>query len=141
MFLPTRDGILCDFCGISYKNNFTYYSVEAVELKIVNSMKISHKNNEFGKDMCQSCYERLIEDVAKFIGQTKHNHIKCDLSKNYKTGTFNYWIVNFDKIDVSKDREDQPAIIDRQVMDINLLDFKLLSDRINKVETKDGVWA
>ena len=78
-----------------------------------------------------------MDTVRENLDAPKRNFIKCDLSKDYKNGTFDYHIIYFHKIDV--DRESDPnRTIERKVMDLNVINgfdklleqTKVISDRI-----------
>jgi len=71
MFLPTEDGIICDFCGMSYKDRFTYYSLTTTIVKVINCMKVGYSDANFNKDMCQLCYDILInQNISNVICRT-----------------------------------------------------------------------
>jgi len=142
MFLPTKDGIICDFCGISYYNAFTYYSVDGILAKVVNNMRLS-KTTKFSQDMCDSCYKKILDQVMSHVGSHRQAHIKCDLSSTYKTGTFDYWILNFDKVVVDKN-DDDSIQIERQVMDLNVIKIDSLLKQIEEVKEnhkQQGAWS
>jgi len=137
MLLPDKDGIYCDFCGTSYRDKFSYYSTEATVVNLTNSVTVGQSTVDFNKDMCEACYDKLIGTVRENLDAPKRNFIKCDLSKDYKNGTFNYYIIYFHKIEV--DREADPnRTIERKVMDLNVINgfdklleqTKVISDRI-----------
>ena len=145
MFLPSNDGISCDFCGIILKNKFIYYSLRSTEYRIINNMKMLGKDPKFNKDMCDSCYDQTVADIMKHIGKYKPGHIKDDLSKDYFTGTFNYWYIILDKIEINKDLpSDNQVDIEKHVLDLNVVKFKELKDRTEKVENTlkiSGGWS
>ena len=144
MLLQDRNGICCDFCGLIFKDQFIYYPFDTSKLKIVNNMRVSSINAKFSKDMCEQCYEGLLEDVKTHIGVFKRGHVKCDLSKTYGTGTFDYYILNFHKVDVDKERSEN-AIVDNQIMDINII--KRFDELVKKTEVirdkskQQGGWS
>ena len=143
MLLPDKDGIYCDFCGTSYRDKFVYYATEATVYNLVGSRTVGQNNVDFNKDMCESCYDRLLDTVRDNLGEPKRGFIKCDLSKTYKDGTFNYHIIYFNKVEVDRDAEPDKKI-ERMYMDLNvingfdkLLDHtKVINDRI-----RDQGWS
>lgn len=144
MLLPDKTGIYCDFCGTSYRDKFLYYSTEAKSVSLVNSVAVGQQDISFNNDMCEFCYDKLISIVRENLDEPKRAHIKCDLSKDYKNGTFDYYIIYFHKIQV--DRESEPnATIERMVMDINVINGfdKLLkqTEEVINNRTKNQGWS
>lgn len=139
MLLPSKDGVLCDFCKTSYKDIFSYYSINILEFKVNQNSRGIPNNPKLDRDMCCNCYDKLIENVKQFIGPYKPGHIKCDLSKNYKTGTFSYYIANFDKVSVNKSLQ-PPVDIEKRVMDLNVLDIELLIHK-NSANNNKEIWS
>lgn len=144
MLLKDRDGIVCDFCGLTYKNQFVYYALETLKNRVVNNMRVAQNNAGFERDMCEQCYADLLEDVQSNIGKFRRGHIKCDLSKTYKSGTFNYHIIYFHKVSVDKDRE--PTMeVERRAMDLNVINrFDELVEKtevIKKKTSNQGGWS
>lgn len=143
MFLDSGDGILCNFCGTIHKDQFVYYSVTARLIKIVNNMRISETDADFNKDMCQTCYDDIVEKIMNNIGAYKPQHIKDDFSMEYKSGTFNYWILYLDKVDVDKNRSEKVKV-EKCVLDINLINYQNILDQTKKIEEKfkkSGAWS
>ncbi len=146
MFLHTKDGIICDYCATTYKDQFKYYSTRAVEYQLIQNQRSAPKDSGFYSDMCESCYDMLLEDVKKHIGKHHKNKIKCDLSNTYKSGTFVYYIMYFDLVDVDKDRgEDNAISVNKNVMDLNIIKgFNDLVKRTQVTRKKieaQGAWT
>jgi hypothetical protein len=144
MFLDTKDGIICDFCGTIYRDRFVYYSVNDSKRTIANNFLTSAQQGEMNADMCTHCYEKLLNDVRKYLGPVKKGKIKCDLSKQYKNGTFTYHWMVFDKVDIDKSRADEVKI-DKKVMDLTLIDaYNKLLEQVKVTREKikkEGVWS
>lgn len=143
MFLDTGDGILCNFCGTTHKDQFAYYSVTARSIKVVNNMKVTESDTNFNKDMCQSCYDKVVRRIMDNIGPYKPQHIKDDFSSDYKSGTFDYWTIYLDRVNVDKNRA-KKIEVEKLVLDINLINYQELLDQTKKVEEKfqkDGAWS
>ena len=122
MFLPTKDGIICDYCATTYKNKFTYFSTKAILCQVKNNTRIPPQNADLNSDMCQSCYDKLLDRVKQYLGKAHPNKIKCDLSKSYGSGTFDYYKIYFDRIDVDKERiESEQVKIEPRAMDLNVI--------------------
>lgn len=145
MLLPSRDGIACDFCAHQYKEQFSYYSLRATQYKVVGTQRMPGTNPKFAKDMCQTCYGELCEEVSRFIGPYKRGAVKDDLSKKYGTGNFEYWVVVFDKVDVDKEQpEEHQVAVEKHVLDLNLVDYEKFKQRAEKATEqmkKTGAWS
>tara|TARA_R100001244_G_scaffold25113_2_gene25423 strand:- start:80395 stop:80829 length:435 start_codon:yes stop_codon:yes gene_type:complete len=144
MLLGDKKGIICDFCGLTYKEKFSYYPVETVKIKVVNSMTVGKSTAKFDKDVCDQCYADLLAEVEKNLGTCKRGFIKCDLSKTQRNGTFNYYIMNFHKVTVDVDAE-PTSEVERQVMDLNVIDgFDALAKKVEVARektNKQGGWS
>lgn len=146
MFLSSKDGIACDFCGTSYKNQFSYYSTRATKHEITNNLRTTPQDAQMNRDMCVKCYDELMQKVKANIGKHQQGKIKCDLSKTYKSGTFVYYIMLFDHISVNKElSEDNQVKIERNVMDLNIIsgfDKLLEQTQVTRKRIEDqGVWT
>lgn len=146
MFLPTKDGIICDYCGTTYTNQFKYYSTRAIEYSFVQNRRSAPKDSGFNSDMCIPCYAMLIKDVEKNLGPHKRSKIKCDLSKTYGSGTFVYYIMYFDEVSVDKDAAEGKDIeIEKNVMDLNIIKgMDKLLERTKVIRKKiesQGAWS
>jgi len=68
MLLPTNDGVRCDRCGGTEKQDFTYYSYDFRELKV--RITILPKPNlrqpaTFSLDICPKCMNEIGELIKK----------------------------------------------------------------------------
>ena len=143
MLLSDKDGIYCDFCGTSHRNKFAYYATEAVFVKLVNSMTVGQQDANFNKDMCESCYDKLIGTVRENLGEPRRNFVKCDLSDGYRNGTFDYHIIYFHKVEVDRDAEPNKTV-DRKIMDLNVINgFEKLLDQTQVINDRirDQGWS
>lgn len=146
MFLPSKDGIICDHCGTTYKDQFVYYSTRTIKYQIINNRRSAPQNANFNTDMCEDCYNQLLAMVKKFVGKARRDKIKCDLSPAYKSGTFDYYILYFDKVDVDKDRGNENCVkSEKNVMDINVINgFDQMVQKTQVIRKKieqEGMWA
>jgi hypothetical protein len=121
MFLTSKDGIICDFCGIIYKNEFVYYGVTSTQIKLINNIRSTITKGRLDADMCSNCYDNLLIKVQNQLGIFKRGFIRCDLSGKYESGTFAYHMLLFDRINVDKSKLDS-VIVDKKVMDLSLLE-------------------
>jgi hypothetical protein len=144
MFLDSKDGISCDHCGTIYKDQFVYYSTRAIKYVFQGRHRSPPQNTDFNTDMCSSCYEKLLDQVRKFIGPNRKDKIKCDLSNTYKSSNFTYYLVYFDRIDVDKKRlEDDTVRADKDVMDLNIIkgfDELLKKTQVIRKKIMEGGW-
>ena len=107
-------------------------------------MRVARNKGNLPGDMCASCYDRIIDDVKANLGPIKKGKIKCDLSKQYKSGTFEYHFLLFDRVDIDKKRSNEISI-DKKVMDLTIIDaYNKLQNQAEvtkkKIE-KEGVWS
>ena len=145
MFLTTKDGIICDLCGIIYKDEFVYYAIAASKISLINNMRVGPPTDALNADICTPCYDKMLDKVRANLGSHSHQSIKCDLSKQRKSGTFDYYRLIFDRIDVNRAREPDVKV-DRNVMDLTLIDkFDELSKQVKVIKSKikqdKGMWS
>jgi hypothetical protein len=87
----------------------------------------------------------MLDQVRANLGPHSRKSIKCDLSKQRKTGTFDYYRLIFDHIDVNRNREPDVKV-EKNVMDLTLIDkFNELSKKIevtkSKMQQQEGMWS
>lgn len=144
MFLSTKDGIICDFCAVIYKNEFVYYSVTSQKIDFVNNFRSNVQKGKLNADMCSDCYDLLIGRVKKHLGVYKPGKIKCDLSNEYGSGTFSWHLVLFDRVNINKDSPDN-VLVEKGIMDLNLLgqyDGLLQQVKVTKEKVQqEGSWS
>jgi hypothetical protein len=145
MFLATKDGIICDLCGTIYKDEFVYYAVAASKISLVSNMRSGAPSSVLSADLCTPCYDKMLDQVRANLGPHSRKSIKCDLSKQRKTGTFDYYRLIFDHIDVNRNREPDVKV-EKNVMDLTLIDkFNELSKKIevtkSKMQQQEGMWS
>lgn len=148
MLLPDKDGIACDFCGTTYKKEFSYYSTRAIKFVVASRNKTIIKSPpqkvDFDRDMCEICYDEIIEQVKTNLGNAKRGQIKCDLSKTYKSNDFEYYLLLFDRVTVDEKAVDHVSV-EREVMDLNVIvGFDKLVGKLEVTKKKmqdQGVWT
>jgi hypothetical protein len=149
MLLPDKDGIACDFCGTSYKEQFKYYSTNATKFQVQRRkdkvlVKSPPQKVDFNRDMCEVCYDGLLDQVKANVAPAKRNAIKCDLSKTYKSENFEYYLILFDFINVDKNAT-KGVQVERNVMDLNvIIGFDHLLKKLEvtrKKIQKQGMWT
>lgn len=141
MFLPSNDGIICDFCGTIYKDQFEYYSTRSVEYQMLQNIRSAPRDAGLNSDICISCYNILMEDVKNNLGIHHKDKIKCDLSKTWKSGTFVYYIIYFDKVVVNRNSEEENQVkVEKNVMDLNVINgMDKLIERTQVIKKKTEI--
>lgn len=98
MQLADKSGIACDTCGMQYKQDFGYYSLDFKQVLVVNNrvpsldmilgLKTAHSI-----DMCASCYDKMKEKIvfnyAAKMDKPKTNC--CELSNKPLFGNYTYY--------------------------------------------------
>jgi hypothetical protein len=139
-------GITCDFCGTAYKQNFSYYSVEATQVLVTNNQRANTSDAKFSHDVCDGCYVKWLDRVrGNLAGKGPAKSIKDDFSKNFLSGSYKYYILNFDMATVNIDSKDK-ITTDKQVMDLNLSErsFGELVEQAGVIRKKletQGTWS
>jgi hypothetical protein len=95
MQLKERDGIACDLCSTSYKEDFTYYSFDIRLLNVNDDIRpslnsIFMHNVIFSLDVCEKCMAEIAETIKK-KHQPLRKGICCDLTGKIMNGTFEYY--------------------------------------------------
>jgi len=100
MLLPTNDGVRCDRCGGTEKQDFTYYSYDFRELTVTNTVlpKLNFRQPAtFSLDICPRCMNEIGELVKtnyKPFKMTQDRRcpqgIYCDLTKTKITNGIIY---------------------------------------------------
>jgi hypothetical protein len=84
MQLQSRDGVRCDCCGGSQRNDFTYYSLDFHQVDVQDRRFpagwIDNPNDQviFSLDACQACMT-IIENAVKVNFKPMRDGIGCDL--------------------------------------------------------------
>lgn len=130
-------GIVCDFCMAICEDEFEYYSINSIKVKVDSGISATSKENyNFNIDLCPDCYGKLMEHCSKYIMKVvPAGKIKCDFSDNLYSGKFDYFKITLDKVTVSKAKYelDQKAIVS---VDTAIMDFTVGSDVMAGFEKK-----
>ena len=91
-------------------------------------------------DMCDGCYENMLNKCAKHIGVVRRNQTKCDLCPTYMGGVFYYARGVFAKVEVdSQQQPEGPLSVEKHHMDFNICG-ECTSEIVNKVnQTKKSI--
>ena len=148
MLLPTRDGVRCDICGTSHRNAFVYYSFDCKAV-IADTPKgiVNSQSTEESYDVCEACYNSLVEQCKKHIRDVKKNTIRCDLCPKYMDGKFELKRVVITKVTVdSKQKAEGPLEVQHKHMDFNICAecWSGIGKKINKTKEslkEKGDWS
>jgi hypothetical protein len=108
MQLKERDGIACDHCGTQYKKDFTYYSWDFRPVAVIQSYRpqlnqIFRTQITFSLDICTACFAKFSQEVitnySKSMDQ-KDSCTICEFSGTKLTGTYNYYHIEVQKVQV-----------------------------------------
>lgn len=97
MLSHTGDGIYCDYCGAPYTGDFSYYSFDFKENKVVDRFRNEY-DQTLTADLCQSCMnlfrdrlnqvseivvesERRCDVTGEDMGLDDHEYYKCYVSE------------------------------------------------------------
>lgn len=145
MFLPEANGIICDHCGLIQKDKFKYYSTRSIKHRLVSGNRTAPVDGGLNSDMCSNCYDNILKKVKANLGPYRKNRIKCDLSKTYKAGSFEYYIIYFDLVNVDKELGENAVKVEKNVMDLNVINgFDQLLKEVQVTKKKvdqQGSWT
>lgn len=102
MQLKERDGIACDYCGTTYRNDFDYYSFDFHNVQVHENIRmpienILSTNIIFSVDVCTACFDqfrtRVVENYKKAMSHKRRAQqpLVCDWTGRILTGTFEYY--------------------------------------------------
>lgn len=104
MQLSDRSGICCDSCGITYKNDFVYYSFDFRLVDVYNNQRPSIDSIlsfgiVFSADICTNCFDgikkTIVDNYAKIMSPKRlarpSSIIVCEMTGNKLAGTYTYY--------------------------------------------------
>ena len=111
MQLKERNGIACDHCGMSYRDDFDYFSFDFHHAESNDNYRspiehILHSDVIFSIDVCTSCFDQLKDNIVKNYGKSMSpkrsvsNRLICDLTGDYMVGSFIYYYCVIAKVRV-----------------------------------------
>lgn len=111
MFLPDREGIICDVCSTIYRHDFTYCSYDFRTFRVHDNVMDQitlNQSPEKSFDVCTTCHEKMKGVVLKnyrpskcLPGRRYLKGINCDLSKTHLTGTYTFKHCNIIEVSVT----------------------------------------
>lgn len=102
MQLADRTGIACDLCGTSYRQDFSYYSLDFRPVAVINNQRsgrdlILQTKINFSLDLCAACYAQLSNTVVQHystIMSPKRRALVqtiCEVTGEILAGTYTYY--------------------------------------------------
>jgi hypothetical protein len=73
MQLPSKDGIRCDGCGMIFRDDFTYHSIDFKSAKTKYGQHLSLSELQYADivgsyDYCSICTEKIFDQIVKING-------------------------------------------------------------------------
>lgn len=107
----SNKSISCDFCGIVFSDDFTYYSCDAREINVYAGNRQSIDNCLLeaivrSNEICPSCYANLGKKIISINSKeikpvrTLRNYDLCELTGQHLKGDYQYYYVVIDKVEV-----------------------------------------
>ena len=104
-------GIICDKCGMSIIDEFTYYSFDVRIVRIFNNSKreiddILTEPINYSKDICEGCGQSIFDTVIKINAKEtkatrqRRNYDFCEITGRHLTGNYIYNYITVDKVSV-----------------------------------------
>lgn len=99
MQLLDKSGIICDHCGLQFKHDFTYYSMDYRQVLVTNNRVPSldmmlNMRVSLSSDMCTMCYDLLKEVIVRNytsrMDKKKEGYCECCNVAMTHTYTFYY---------------------------------------------------
>jgi hypothetical protein len=96
-----NDGVICDYCSLEVRNDFTYYSFDFQEIQVIQWRK-QPGDHVFSADLCEECLKAYQERITKAYVAPSPNRFSCDISGEViSQPDFKYYSCNVSKVAVS----------------------------------------
>jgi hypothetical protein len=154
MQLPSRDGIVCDLCGLGCRHDFTYYSYDCRMVEVVANRKadldsILRSTVIFSIDVCPVCFDKhkntTISNYNKVLSPKRRIVIGtyCDLSGKLMVGGYVYYHVAVTKIEVRATIKPAQVKTDERYVEFNMSEdmYKELTSNVKTVRKVAGEWS
>lgn len=107
MQLADRTGIKCDHCGMAFKEDFTYFNLDARRYTFSSTFSldlIKRQPVTTSQDVCQECFDKLSQRVVESFAIYQADKIrKCEISAHMLSGiTFH---ISAQRIQVNMSRQ------------------------------------
>lgn len=111
MQLKERDGIACDHCGATHRNDFEYLSFDFHHIEVIDDRRVplNHVLKTpvvFSLDICSLCFDSItrivINNNQKYVSPTRRTVVPlmCDWTGSMLRGNFIYYYCVITKINV-----------------------------------------
>lgn len=111
MQLKEKNGIACDCCGTSYRNDFDYLSFDFHVVRVTDNRRIPieqiiKSNVALSLDVCTSCFDgiktRVVENYKKVMSPKRRASapVICDWTGNILSGSYTYYYCNITSVQV-----------------------------------------
>lgn len=95
------DGIVCDYCSMQVRGDFTYYSLDIYNVSVTRRIKDISQSPSVSVDFCESCMDLYREQIKKAYRPPAPNQFSCDVSGEViRADDFNYGRCLVSKVDV-----------------------------------------
>lgn len=143
MQLPDRRGISCDLCGMQYRDDFTYYSLDFRPVKFIDGRRptineILSQQVMTSLDACTKCMDDIKNIVMKNYAPTNVG-VQCDLTGTRMTGSFTCAHCNVieAKVSISKKRTTTyDRYVELYVKESALEDLKSKAEKVKKAASE-----
>lgn len=159
MLLSTNDGVVCDYCRISLRLEFTYFSLDIREKKVfTNSIPYFDYKSQptYSIDMCQTCIEGIKDKILKHYKPFKLSQnrtcpqLYCELSGAKMSGTYIFYHMVVSEVSVKISAGTQKPLMNVQDKIFELFISKTSYDelhdiverniKLNKVNKENTEW-
>lgn len=154
MQLETRDGIMCDVCGLGCRHDFTYYSYDFRYVEVLGNVRppleaIVSTPVIFSIDVCPVCFDKhkklIIVNFAKIQSAQRRTvvGVLCDLTGKLMVGTYNFYHVAVTKVDVRATQKPPTVKTDVRHVEMNITEdmYKQLTTNAGTVRKVAGEWS
>jgi len=145
--MQTKDhkGIVCDLTGMSYRDQFIYYSASISEIVVRTSLRYVYPPKvKIEIDVGEACFNRLLDKAKKHVKSQTRNSIFCDLCPGEMKGDFEYYRLSYDRVDVDLKREEKMQV-DSKFTEMRCCSscFESLDSAIKMIKSKrkHGRWT
>lgn len=105
MQLSSRDGIVCDYCGAVYTNDFTYYSFDFKSVSVISGrvpslQSLLSESTVLSMDICPECFNTISNKIVQNNKKMSKNNRICEWSGQTLSGNYDLYYCVVTKADV-----------------------------------------
>lgn len=148
MQLPTRDGIMCDQCGLGCRHDFIYYSYDIRIADMVANKKppleqIINSQIVSSVDICPACFDRHKSVVILANQRAIRNAIICELSGQFLSDQPIFYYAVVAKVTVRMSSGKQATTVDDRYLEFSISEsvYRELVKNAGKVRKVAGEWS